>query len=82
MAKCIRCGTETMTSSKIYISCLDKWCDMRNLVFTTLSKKYGKLTRENHPLFVTETKRLEKIWRKNKENFNLEIKKINNDKNI
>lgn len=74
MKRCIRCGRDTMTSSKICGSCLDKWTKMRSIIFTTLSKKYGKLSPTNHPIFITETKRLEKIWRKSNEQFNLEIK--------
>jgi len=74
--KCIRCGSETVGSMKICYSCLGKWSEMRETIFNILTKKYGKLSKDNHSIFVKETKRLEKIWRKDKRKFLDEINKI------
>lgn len=77
MAKCIRCGDDTLSSLKICSSCLCKWTDMRTIVLNTLESKYGKLSPINHQLFIKETKRLEKIWRKDNLQFTIEIEKLN-----
>jgi hypothetical protein len=40
MSKCTRCGNDTLTSSKICSSCLNKWSDMRTTAYTTLMNKF------------------------------------------
>lgn len=73
MAKCTKCGDDTLTSSRICPSCLSNWSEMRTIIFNALQNKYGKLNPSNHKLFIKETKRLERIWRKDKEKFTNEI---------
>lgn len=73
--KCIRCGDETM-NRKICYRCMNDWTTMRTQVFDILQNKYGKLTQENHPLFIKEMKRLERIWRKDRNEFLKELNKI------
>ncbi|HRW22333.1 MAG TPA: hypothetical protein P5509_10190 [Bacteroidales bacterium] len=73
MAKCIRCGDDTLTGARICPTCLSNWSDMRTTVFNALQEKYGKLNPQNHKFFIKETKRLERIWRKDKGKFEQEI---------
>ena len=73
MAKCIRCGDDTLTSARICPSCLDNWSEMRTTVFNALQGVYGKLNPGNHKFFIKETKRLERVWRKDKVKFESEI---------
>ena len=75
MAKCIRCGQDTLTSARICRACLDNWTHMRTSIFNVLQEKYGKLSPSNHQLFIKETKRLESIWRKDKQRFAIELEK-------
>ena len=69
--KCIRCGSDQ--HKKICDTCLSKWSDMRSTIFNSLQKVHGKLSKDNHPIFIKETKRLEKIWKKDKDQFFKEI---------
>ena len=74
MAKCIRCGQDTMIAGKrICNGCMDEWTDMRAAIFTTLQDKHGKLSPTNHKMFIKETKRLEAIWPKDREKFAIEL---------
>jgi len=75
MSQCIRCHNDA-ANGKFCQSCLDNWAEMRTQVFDILQKKYGKMSPENHAIFIKETKRLEKIWRKDKEQFQTELKNI------
>lgn len=77
--KCIRCGVENPINAKICIQCLNKWVEMRGLIFDALQKKHGRMNQQNHDIFKGETKRLELIWRRDKENFEFEIKKLMSD---
>ncbi len=77
MAKCRKCGQETNIPGKYLCDiCLSKWTDMKTIIFNTLQNKYGKLNKENHPIFMKESKRLVRIWRKDKDKFNNEINKL------
>jgi hypothetical protein len=78
MAKCIRCGEESLRGTKICPSCISKWSDMRVSIFNTLQNKYGKLSKDNQTIFIKITKRLESIWRMDKIKFQHELDKLSN----
>jgi len=69
MSKCKRCDEDTLTSAKICPTCLDNWTHMRTEVLNILGEKHGKLSPDNHELFIKETKRLESVWKKDKNRF-------------
>jgi predicted amidophosphoribosyltransferase len=69
MAKCRRCGEDTGYYNSICNTCLKKWTDMRQMIWEHCQRVYGKLTNDNHHLYIKELNRLEKIWRKNEEEF-------------
>lgn len=77
--KCIRCGVETPINAKICVQCLNKWGEMRAVIYDTLYEKYGRINQQNHDVFKNETKRLERIWRRDKEMFEIEIKSLKKD---
>lgn len=76
MSKCIRCNDDTGSNAKICRRCLDKWVEMKTLVFDKLQAKHGELSFNNHKLFIKESKRLESIWRQDKQNFAEEIDRL------
>ena len=65
-----------ITAGRICSTCLSNWSDMRSEIFNALQEKHGKLSPENHQIFIKITKRLESIWRKDKEKFKIELEKI------
>lgn len=66
MSKCIRCNiNDTVGTSKICPTCVDKWSLMREYVFDHCTRLYGTLGPNNHKQFIKMTKKLEKMWRKN-----------------
>ena len=76
MAKCIRCGKENLSASRICRSCLHSWLDMRTEVFNKLQEKYGKFSPQNQEIFKKQMKRLENIWKKDKDKFVFELEKL------
>ncbi len=73
MARCTKCGQDTIGNGQLCTRCLTNWTEMKGLSYTTLISLHGNMTHSNHYMFKKEMRRLENVWRKDKNKFQEEI---------
>ena len=60
MARCKRCGKDTLGNKFICPSCMDKFTANRLSAFAQVEAELGKLSSENHAEFVKRVKAIER----------------------